>query len=167
MNTIEKIHLYGFRDADYLWDIVEKNSSIQNYRNQDSNRLCIILSNTDLFCYATCTNYDDLRIGDTLDRIGLILAFIKLNYKVEIICDETAVTIKNYFEQLKLDNRLEQYESITLFILSHGNKNGIISGSDGQRISIMNDIINKLNESKYLENKEKVIFLNACRGGKT
>ncbi len=108
-----------------------------------------------------------MRIGDTLDRIGLILAFIKLNYKVEIICDETAVTIKNYFEQLKLDNRLEQYESITLFILSHGNKNGIISGSDGQRISIMDDIINKLNESKYLENKEKVIFLNACRGGKT
>jgi hypothetical protein len=36
MNTIEKIHLYGFRDADYLWDIVEKNSSIQNYRNPDS-----------------------------------------------------------------------------------------------------------------------------------
>jgi hypothetical protein len=53
-----------------------------------------------------------------------------------------------------------------LFILSHGNKNGIISGSDVQRISIMNYIINKLNESKYLENKEKVIFLNACRGGK-
>ena len=61
---------------------------------------------------------------------------------------------------------LQQYESLTLFILSHGSKNGEIFGTDGQSVNLFTDILVELNNSKYLENRKKAIFVNVCRGGK-
>jgi hypothetical protein len=161
----EKIQMFGWRDGNDIWDLDEYQQA-QIDKPKSKNRLCIILSNTDLFCYITGSNIDDMRFGDIFDKIGLLIAFIKLNYKIELVCDKKGAEIKSYFADLCQDPNLQQYESLTLFILSHGNKSGKIFGTDGQSVNLFTDILVELNNSKFLENKEKAIFVNTCRGGK-
>jgi hypothetical protein len=127
-------------------------------------RLCLILSSSDLYCYLQA-NPKEWRLGDKHDKVGIILTMIKLGYQVELVRDKKAIEIMEYFDELIDDERLNKFESIVLFILSHGNKNGVIYGIDGNPINITKHILHKLNQSPYLRGKEKVIFINACRGG--
>jgi hypothetical protein len=109
-------------------------------------------------------NIDTIRIGDIHDSMKLTDKFIQLNYTVELIFDKTGQEIKVYFDKLAQDERLKHFESLVLFMSSHGSSDGVIDGYDGEEVSIKSEILKPLNNSIYLQNKPKIIFINACRG---
>jgi len=153
--------MFGWNDQGREWLPKEIENDLDIIYDK---RICVIFSCSDMD-FGSKILIDDTRYGDRFDRVGLIHVMIKLNYHVKNVVDFTANEIKKYIENLCQNPDLKDYESITLFILSHGNKNGVIFGSDGEPVYIMDDILVKLNESPYLKRKEKIIFINACRGG--
>ena len=68
---------------------------------------------------------------------------------------------------LAKDSRLQQVDSFALAILSHGEHNDMVIGTDCQRKVKVTDIfkIFGLGNCPFLRGKPKLFIINACRGG--
>ena len=75
-------------------------------------------------------------------------------------------------QRLKLlakDTKLQQVDSFALAILSHGEDNEMVIGTDCRRKVKVTDIfkIFGLRNCPFLRGKPKLFIINACRGGKS
>ena len=118
------------------------------------------------------TKFDrhDERKGSNRDEFNLTQAFIFLGYRVMVCKNFKSHEIESFFDTI--DRRLElsnakdankvANDSFVCCMLSHGCKGAII-GSDSEPVNIQS-IELSLEQSKMLESKPKMLFVQACRG---
>ena len=119
--------------------------------------LCLIVNNVD---------FETLRKrgGSDLDAKQLSELFTKLQYKVEIVRNQTAKQLKDTLLQFVKKSDHKAADSMVVCLLSHGLE-GQIYGVDGVLLSIP-DLLAMFNGymAKDLIGKPKLFFIQACRG---
>ena len=75
--------------------------------------------------------------------------------------------ILTHLEKMAKDERLKTVDSFGLAVLSHGDNNDTVFGTDGEALKAL-EIFNKFDptERHSLAGKPKLFIINACRGGK-
>ena len=106
----------------------------------------------------------DPRPGTEKDVVKIKETFENLNFKVEVLEDPTLDTIIEKISALK--NRKDLC-ILTLFILTHGDENGLLQANDSQYY-LNETIVNKLlpDVCPSLAGRPKLIFIQACQGKK-
>ncbi len=126
--------------------------------------MCLILENNlyDPYSFILKTN---ARQGSICDVNSIASKFLQLNYKVILIRDKTGEEIQTFFANFANDETLMNFESLIVFVLSHGDKGGVIYGIDEVPALIHRHILRPIDDCKYLTGKPKVVVIQACRGG--
>ncbi|XP_025083090.1 caspase-2-like [Pomacea canaliculata] len=96
------------------------------------------------------------QLHDLLNYLG-----IKACYKTNCTADE----IHEYLKAFSKHEELKNVSCLVVAVLSHGGKDGIIYGSDGN--TLKDDDIRSyfsITECPLMENKPKLILIQACRG---
>ncbi|XP_056385385.1 caspase-2 isoform X2 [Hyla sarda] len=124
--------------------------------------VCLLISNV-LFA----TPDLDYRHGGDVDLNALKLLFFQLNFR---ICERSNITAQQMMSELDLFSKLPEHskmDSCIVAILSHG-VDGAVYGSDGKLVQLQ-DVFTKLDNAHCpnLQNKPKMIFIQACRGDET
>ena len=101
------------------------------------------------------------REGTDSDIRCFASTFHQLGYKVLIHKNYSAVEIMNEVNRIVgLDHTA--YDSIVLCFTTHGENNHFIFGSDSQTLNVYN-LADRIQECPSLENKPKMLFVQACR----
>ncbi|XP_069835920.1 caspase-2 isoform X2 [Dendropsophus ebraccatus] len=124
--------------------------------------ICLIISNV-LFT----TPELDYRHGGDVDLNALKLLFFQLNFRVWERSNITAQEILSELDLFSKRPEHSQLDSCIVAILSHG-VDGAVYGSDGKLVQLQ-DVFTKLDNAHcpQLQNKPKMIFIQACRGDET
>ncbi|XP_060679067.1 caspase-2 isoform X1 [Hemiscyllium ocellatum] len=125
--------------------------------------LCLIVSNVRF------PGVPDLvdRQGGEMDRLVLSTLFTNLGYSVTSVCNQTQQVMRRELERFA--SRLEHraLDSCVVALLSHGVE-GAVYGTDGELLQIQEVFRMFDNDScPQLQNKPKMFFIQACRGGET
>ena len=110
------------------------------------------------------------RNGTDIDAKIIEQTFQRLNFEVKIETDLTAEDLLLNLQELCyfLNQNSKKYQSMWIFLLSHGNKD-MIYGVDMVEIHVMEEIVLGVFNSKNcpaMINKPKIFISNACRGEK-
>jgi len=104
------------------------------------------------------------RVGTDIDSNRLKKLFKWLRFEVQVCTSYSAEEMKNKLD-LEADNQDNQYrDCFVTFILSHG-ENGAVYGNDGNIVTIkeIKELIKKNGRASLLDNKPKLIFIQACQ----
>ena len=134
----------------------------ESYDLSEGLRLCIVLNHK---------NFDprsDLgeRRGTDVDCVAIENTFVKMGFAVRIFNDLTFDRIQSCLGQLQ-ENRVE-LSCLALFILTHGEENGVLYAYDTP-FRLDKHVTPKLlpDQCPCLAGKPKLIFIQACQGKKT
>ncbi len=125
-------------------------------------RLAVVL-NQETFAPSTgCSQ----RQGTEADCEAIKEAFgLGAGFRVEILTDKTFDEIKQLVRQLQANEAKEHLSCLALFVLTHGEENGVLYASDVQ-YRLDRHLIEELVPERCpsLAGKPKMIFIQACQG---
>ena len=103
-------------------------------------------------------DYDSRRLNDTFEKLG---------FHTKLEKDQTAAQIEKIILDTAKDEKLKDYNSLVVCLLSHGDSEAI-EGSDGLRAAIhkLQYAFNSHN-CPAMHNKPKIFIIQACRVPKT
>ncbi|EDV98066.1 caspase-9 [Drosophila grimshawi] len=107
-------------------------------------------------------NNAEYREGSAEDVKALGDTFRKLKCNVEVIKNATVKEVNNKVRKLEQKN-YDDRSALVLVILSHGNRNDVIAAKDGE-YNLNDDIIFPLLRNRTLQDKPKILFVQACKG---
>jgi hypothetical protein len=119
---------------------------------------CIIIHNH---------GFEDHEIFGTISEVDQFQNIIeKLGFVVKRYDDLTKEKMLNILEENSRSEELRHHNAFALFILSHGNSEGIF-GIDERcvELRVIKELFNG-NNCPHLNHKPKMIFITACRGCK-
>uniref|UniRef100_A0A8C7F5L8 Caspase-2 n=1 Tax=Oncorhynchus kisutch TaxID=8019 RepID=A0A8C7F5L8_ONCKI len=136
----------------------------QSYSMVSSPRgLALVISNVS---FDPCAAPDlDSRKGGEVDEEVLRKVFTELDYIVTVRRDLTAQGMRECIEQFGRQQQHQTVSSCVVCLLSHGVE-GAIYGTDGQLLEL--DWVFEAFDNAHcplLQNKPKMFFIQACRGG--
>ncbi|XP_028394044.1 caspase-8-like [Dendronephthya gigantea] len=107
------------------------------------------------------------REGSEVDVIRMTELFEWLQFNVAVYINKTADEIESIVRKYGVDIDHNNFDCFVLFLMSHGFEDGIF-GSDNKKVFMANIRRQLIADKCYsLANKPKLIFVQACRGGKT
>ncbi|KAL2311236.1 hypothetical protein Nmel_002929 [Mimus melanotis] len=123
--------------------------------------LALILSNV-RFSSESDLEY---RAGGDVDCTSLEMLFKHLGYRVTVSCDQTAQEMQNALERFSKLRDHRDVDSCIIALLSHGVEGGVY-GSDGKLLELQ-EVFRLFDNANCpnLQNKPKMFFIQACRGG--
>lgn len=101
--------------------------------------------------------------GHEHDATTLESTFKQLGFEVKVHKNLTASQIESTIANLAKDDKLDDYNSLVVCVLSHGSS-GVILGSDGDGVSLykLQYAFNSHN-CPFLHDKPKIFIIQACR----
>ncbi|XP_071619161.1 caspase-2 isoform X2 [Heliangelus exortis] len=107
----------------------------------------------------------EYRAGGEVDCISLEMLFKHLGYQVTVLHDQSAQEMQNALERFSKLPDHQDVDSCIVALLSHGVE-GAIYGSDGKLLQLQEAfrLFDNAN-CPNLQNKPKMFFIQACRGG--
>lgn len=124
--------------------------------------LCLIINNNHFDPQADLKQ----REGSDKDAANLQQLFLSLQYTVTVLRNTTAPILRSKMREFAMRPEHVDMDSVVICILSHG-LDGKIYTIDGELIPIT-ELTSTLNgqNARGLIGKPKLIFIQACRGGK-
>lgn len=118
-----------------------------------------------VFNYRFLGHKTDERKGAECDSINIKEVFPCYDYEVTLFEDLTKEQSKNTLARIQRDKKLEEVDSLIVFILSHGIGPYIFKCNDGEQMDL-NDITEQFNNVNcpQLIGKPKIFLVNYCRG---
>ncbi|XP_075366440.1 caspase-2 isoform X2 [Mycteria americana] len=107
----------------------------------------------------------EYRAGGDVDCTSLEMLFKHLGYQVTVFHDQTAQEMQNALERFSKLPDHRDVDSCIVALLSHGVEGGVY-GSDGKLLQLQEAfrLFDNAN-CPNLQNKPKMFFIQACRGG--
>ncbi|CAG9854779.1 unnamed protein product [Phyllotreta striolata] len=114
-------------------------------------------------------NFDDYNVdsrdGSSWDVEELALCLQRLGYNItkenNVLSDLTSAQVRTKIKEIA-ESDLSQYNSLIIFVLTHGNKSNTLRTKDGEIYAI--EFWNKIGENPTLADKPKMFVFQACKG---
>ncbi|XP_034102934.1 mucin-5AC [Drosophila albomicans] len=117
-----------------------------------------------IFNHEKFDNQNEFREGSAEDVKVLEKTFKALKCSVKIITNATLDEVKSNIRKLEQKNFSER-SALVLVLLSHGQRNDTLAARDGD-YRIDDDVIFPIVRNRTLQNKPKILFVQACKGSR-